>query len=130
MCLVSCRPIKHLDEAICAVAPVQALPGMVGSLCPSLLFSKRGHLSFKNYMSKAGQVLDPGLALGYLGMKEQVIALLGCTAESSCFQEAVTRGGGEDKDRCGSWKRMTSGHVPSPGRKEPRQEGVLAQISG
>lgn len=50
-------------------------------------------------MSKAGQVLDPGLALGYRGMKEQVLALLGCTAESSCFQEAVTRGGGEDKDR-------------------------------
>ncbi|KAJ8797848.1 hypothetical protein J1605_017050 [Eschrichtius robustus] len=30
------RPVKHLDEAICAVAPVQALPGMV------LIFSSNG----------------------------------------------------------------------------------------
>ncbi|XP_077935008.1 WD repeat-containing protein 93 isoform X4 [Halichoerus grypus] len=30
------RPIKHLDEAICAVAPVLALPGML------LIFSKNG----------------------------------------------------------------------------------------
>ncbi|XP_045417667.1 WD repeat-containing protein 93 [Lemur catta] len=30
------RPVKHLDEAICAVAPVPALPGMV------LIFSKNG----------------------------------------------------------------------------------------
>lgn len=30
------RPVKHPEEALCAVAPVPALPGMVGSSCLSL----------------------------------------------------------------------------------------------
>ncbi|XP_062062654.1 WD repeat-containing protein 93 [Lepus europaeus] len=36
------RPEKHLDEAICAVAPVRALPGMV------LIFTKNGSMSLMN----------------------------------------------------------------------------------
>lgn len=48
MCPVSHRPVKHLDEAICAVAPVPALPGMVGSSCLSFLFCERLHVSFTN----------------------------------------------------------------------------------
>nr|XP_044617299.1 WD repeat-containing protein 93 isoform X2 [Equus asinus] len=32
------RPVNHLDEAVCAVAPVPALPGMV------LIFSRDGHV--------------------------------------------------------------------------------------
>ncbi|XP_040824397.1 WD repeat-containing protein 93-like [Ochotona curzoniae] len=36
------RPEKHLDEAICAVAPVRALPGMV------LIFTRNGSMSLMN----------------------------------------------------------------------------------
>lgn len=48
VCVSVCyRPVKYLDEAICAVAPVQALPGMVGSSGPSFFFSECVHYSFQ-----------------------------------------------------------------------------------
>lgn len=167
MCLISCRPIKPLDGAICAVAPVHALPGMVGSSSPSLLFSKCVHVSFKNYVLKACQVLGTRLALGYVGMKGQVAALLGCAVQlgrqtsqgaaalgaqrgpdasragclseervagslqksvgvGGCFWEAVTGGGGEDKDRC---QRFECGGGEMVWQLEEDDTGVLLACS-
>ncbi|XP_012499244.1 PREDICTED: WD repeat-containing protein 93 isoform X2 [Propithecus coquereli] len=40
------RPVKHLDEAICAVAPVPALPGMV------LIFSKNGSVCLMDVVKR------------------------------------------------------------------------------
>lgn len=73
VCLVSCRPVNHLDEAVCAVAPVPALPGMVSSSCPSFLFSECVCFSFKKYLLKAYQVLGTRLALGCTDRQRQCL---------------------------------------------------------
>ncbi|XP_004623523.1 WD repeat-containing protein 93 [Octodon degus] len=75
------RPVKHLDEAICAVAPVPTLPGMV------LIFARNGSVSLMDvtkaeiicaFALPAGpQLAVPGKPLFVVSLQHPCFLLLG-----------------------------------------------------